>query len=71
MEHQEKLFEIQGDAEEKSGKNSNGASTSEKSEQASVIKEADENPCDILTAQVGKENYSYAWLLNLGCTYHM
>jgi len=55
----------------KGGKNSDGASTSGKSEQPGVVEEAYENPCDILTPQSGKEKYSDAWLLNSGCTYYM
>ena len=46
-------------------------SNSEKSYQVGVIEEADENPCDVLTAEPGKENYSDAWLLDSRCTHHM
>jgi len=55
----------------KGGKDSDGASTSGKSYQAGVVEEADENSCDVLTVKSGKVKYSNAWLLNLGCTYHM
>jgi len=55
----------------KGGNDSNGASISEKSEQADVVEKADENPCDVLTTQSGKEKYSDAWLFDSGCTYHM
>ena len=53
----------------KSGKNSYGAS--EKAGQAGIVKQADEDPCDVLTAQSGKGKYSNVWLLDSGCTYHM
>jgi len=55
----------------KGGKNSDGASTSEKSEQVGVVEEAYENPCDVLTGQPGNRKYSDAWLLDLLCTCHM
>jgi len=55
----------------KSDKNSDEASTSEKSDQARVVEEADEDSCDVLTAESGKNKYSDAWLLDSGCTYHM
>jgi len=42
------------------------ASTSEKSEQAGVIEGADDNPCDILTAQSGKGKYSMLIYLTRG-----
>jgi len=44
----------------KGGKNSNGASTSGKSDQVGVVEEADEDSCDVLTAESGKGKYSYA-----------
>ena len=44
----------------KDSKNSHRPSTSEKSEQAGVVEEADENPYNILIAQSGKEKYSDA-----------
>jgi len=50
-------------------KDSDRASTSEKSDQAGIVKEVDENPCDVLTAKSGKGNYSDAWLLDSGCTH--
>ena len=40
----------------KGGKNSDGASTNGKSDQAWVAKEADKNSRDVLTAKSGKEN---------------
>ena len=55
----------------KGGKNSEGASTSGKLYQARVVEEADEDLCDVLTAESGKDKYSDAWLLDSGCTYHM
>jgi len=55
----------------KGGKDSNGSSTSEKSDQIGIVEQADENPCDILTTQSGKDKYSDAWLLDSGCTYYM
>jgi len=55
----------------KGGKDSDGVSTSGKSDQAGVVKEADENSCDVLTAESGKDKYSDAWLLDSRCTYHM
>jgi len=48
--HQKKLYEIQVDAEEERRKDSDGVSTSEKSEQTDVVEEADENPFDVLIA---------------------
>jgi len=53
------------------GKDYNWASISRKLDQASVVEEADENPCDVLTAQSRKDKYSDTWLLDLRCTYHM
>ena len=47
------------------------ASTSGKSLQAGVVKEAYENPCDVMTTQSGKEKYSDAWLFDSRCTYYM
>jgi len=35
----------------KGGKDFDRASTNRKSEQADIIEEVDENPCDVLTAQ--------------------
>ena len=58
-------------SKKKDGKDSDRASTSGKSDQASVVKQVDENSCDILTAQIEKEKYSDAWLLDFRCTYHM
>ena len=55
----------------KGDKDSDGASISRKSDQVGIIKEADEDSCDVLTAESGKVKYSNAWLLNSGCTYHM
>ena len=55
----------------KSGKDSNGASTSGKSNQVGVVEEADKDLCDVLTAESEKSKYSDAWLLDSGCTYHM
>jgi len=55
----------------KGDKDSDGASTSGKSDQAVVIENAEENACHILTAQLGKKKYSDAWLLDSGRTYHM
>ena len=53
----------------KGGKDSDGASTSEKSDQVGVVEEADEDSCDVLTAESGKGKYSDAWLLDSGCTF--
>ena len=55
----------------KGDKDSNGASTSGKSDQTGVVEEANKDSCDVLTADSGKDKYSDAWLLNSGCTYHM
>ena len=55
----------------KGDKDSDGICTSEKLDQAGVIEEADEDSCDVLTAESGKDKYSDAWLLDSGCTYHM
>ena len=52
----------------KVGKNSNEASTRGKSDQAEFVKKADENSCDVLTAELGKGKYSDALLLDSGCT---
>ena len=38
------------------GKGSDRTSTSEKSDQAGVVDEANENSCDVLTAESGKVN---------------
>ena len=56
--HQEKLYEIQGDAKEERRKKSDRESTSGKSDQAGVVEEADEYSCDVLTAESGKSKYS-------------
>jgi len=42
----------------KGEKDSDGASTSEKSDQAGVVEDADEDSCDVLTAESGKCKYS-------------
>ena len=55
----------------KGGKDSDGASTSGKSDQTGVIEEADDNSCDFLMAESVKGKYSDAWLLDSECTYHM
>ena len=55
----------------KDGKDSDEASTSGKSDQVGVIEEANENSCDILTVEPGKDKYSDDLLLDSGCTYHM
>jgi len=55
----------------KSDKDSDGANTRGKSDQAGVVKKTDENSCDILTAESGKSKYSDAWLLDSGYTYNM
>ena len=44
----------------KGGKDSDGASTNGNLDQAGVVEQADENPCDVLTAQSGKGKYSDA-----------
>ena len=44
----------------KSGKDSDGVSTSGKSDQAGVIEEANEDSCDVLAAESGKSKYSDA-----------
>jgi len=55
----------------KGGKNSDGTNISKKSEQASIVEKAEENPCDVLTSQTGKRKYSDAWLLDSQYTSHM
>ena len=45
----------------KGGKNSDGASTSGKSDQAGVVEEVDEYSYDVLTTESGKGKYSDAW----------
>jgi len=42
----------------KGNKDSDKTSTSEKSDQAGVVEEADEDSCDVLTAESGKGKYS-------------
>ena len=42
----------------KCGKDFDGTSTSGKSDQAEVVKEIDEESCDVLTAESGKSKYS-------------
>ena len=54
----------------KGDKDSEGASTSGKSDQTGVDEEADEDSCAVSTAKLGKGKYSDAWLLDSGCTYH-
>ena len=53
----------------KGNKDSDGAN--EKANQARIVEQADEDPCDVFTAESGKIKYSDAWLLDSGCTYHM
>ena len=55
----------------KGDKDSDGTSTSGRSDQVGVVEEANEDSCDVLTAESGKSKYSDAWLLDLGRTYHM
>ena len=55
----------------KGGRDSDEASTSGKTHQAGVIEEADDDPCDVLTAELGKGKYLDAWLLDSGCTCYM
>ena len=55
----------------KNDKDSDGASTNGKSDQAGVVEEANEDSCDVLTAESGKDKYSDTWLLDSGCTYHI
>jgi len=50
----------------KGGKNSDGTSTSGKSDQAVVVEKADEYSCDVLTAESGKGKCSDAWLFDSG-----
>ena len=49
----------------KGGNDSDGASTSRKSDQARVFEEADEDSCDVLTAETEKGKYLDAWLLGV------
>jgi len=44
----------------KSGKDSDGVSISEKSDQAGIVEEADEDSCDVLIVESGKGKYSDA-----------
>ena len=46
--------------ERKGRKDSDGPSTSRKSDQAEVMREADENSCNVLTAVSGKDKCSNA-----------
>jgi len=50
----------------KDDKNSDGVNTSEKSDQAGVIEEADEYSCDVLTAESGKVNIQMLGYLTQG-----
>ena len=50
----------------KGGKDSDGVSPSEKSDQARVIEGAYDDACDVLTAESGKGKYSDTWLLDSG-----
>ena len=52
----------------KGGKDSYGASISGKSDQDGVVKEADEDSCNVMMAESEKGKYSNAWLLNSGST---
>jgi len=40
----------------KGGKDFDGVSTNENSEQAGIVEEVDENPCGVLAAQLGRES---------------
>jgi len=55
----------------KGDKDAYRVSTSGKSDQAGVVEKADEDSCDVLTVESGKNKYSDARLLDLKCTYHM
>ena len=55
----------------KGDRDSDKASTSEKSDQTGVVEEGDEDSCDVLTDESGKGKHSNAWLLDMECTYHM
>ena len=47
----------------KGDKDTDGASASKMSEQLNVLEKADENSCDVLTAQSGKKKYlGSVWL---------
>ena len=52
----------------KGDKDSDGASTSGKSDQVGDIEEADKDSYDVLTAESKKDKYSDAWLLDSGYT---
>ena len=64
-------MKYKGILKKRSGKDSDRASISGKSDQADIAEEADENSCDVLTAESEKRRYSDAWLLDSGCTNHM
>ena len=55
----------------KDNKDSDGACTNGMSDQAGIVEEANEDSCDVLTAESRKGKYSDVWLLDSGCTYHM
>ena len=55
----------------KGDRDSDKASTSEKSDQARVVEEGDGDSCDVLKAESEKSKYSDTWLLDSGCTYHV
>ena len=42
-----------------------------KADQTEILEQADEDPCDVLTAQSGKGKYAVAWLLDSERTYHI
>ena len=50
----------------KDGKDFDGASSSGKSDQAEVVEEADEDSCDVLTAESGKGNTQMLGYLTRG-----
>ena len=52
----------------KDDKDSDGASTSEKSDQSGFVEEADKDACNVLTSESGKGKYLDDWLLDSGCT---
>jgi len=67
--NQENYMKYKEMLKKRGSKNSDRISTSEKSDQASVVEEAYENPCDVLTAESEKKKYLEAWLLDSGCTH--
>ena len=61
------MYEIQKDVlKRKCGKDSDRTSISGKSNQTAVVEEEDEDPCDVLTTELGKVNTQVLGYLTRG-----